>query len=157
MNIRVCASCGAALGRAYLLSRRLERLRAHTGLGKDEKKKNPPGCTAPLFIHLFELHMSAGTAGSRPRPQAAGIGLGLGQPSGSDGRGWQPTQTGESTSGGGKEDIVEIFFCGGFKSVEWLLEPCSWNAFRHHSEMEHGALETLCASLIVIIKGILYF
>lgn len=64
----------------------MERLPDEEGTGAapctlvwEIKKKKKPGCTPPLFIHLFELHMSAGMAGNRPRPQAGEVGLGFSQ------------------------------------------------------------------------------
>lgn len=109
-----------------------------------KKKKNPLGCTPPLFIHLFELHMSAGTAGNRPRPQAGVVGLGLSQLAVQMAADLSQHKQ-EVGKGGGfrewKKGHCWNFLCKDFKSVKWLLEPCIQNIFSTISSWMQNVVE----------------
>lgn len=148
-------SCGAPHWRAYLLSRRLERLHAHTLVW--ERQKTAPGCTPPLFIHLSELHMSAGTAGNRPRPQAAVVGLGLSQLAAqmaADGS--QHKQEGR-LQGEEKRTLLR-FSLWRLQISRVAVGTLESEHFQHdHCEMEMAPWKNVSQYLIVIIKCILSF
>lgn len=151
-----CFCCGAALGRAYLLSRQLEWLHAHTGvcLGKGEEKK-------PSWLHSSIIHPPFLSCTCQRGRQATDPDRRL-QWSALVSVSWRLRWLRMAANTNRREHFRERkrghcwdFLCGGFKSVEWLLEPCSRNAFRHHSEMEMVPWEkNLSQYLIAIIKGV---
>lgn len=123
-----------------------------------EVKKSPPGCTPPLFIHLFELHTSAGTAGNRPRPQPGGVGLGLSQLAVQ-----MAANGGQHKQEGGFKEWERghcwDFLCGGFNSLKRLLEPWSQDTIsaRYRSEMEMGRFWPQCLILFVKFSSSFYY
>lgn len=123
-----------------------------------EREKSPPGCTPPLFIHLLELHMSAGMAGNRPRPQAAGVGLGFSQLAAQmavDGS--QYTQEG-GLQGEEKRTLLRfsLWRLQIRRVAVYNLGVRTFSA-RHHSEVEMAPWKNVSWYLIVIIQGYFIF